>query len=306
MSETVRNIETGMRVHGRGNELTVRGLVSLDGVEPDERTVVKEPNRCFFGWQTPRYEDMSGYIEALQEYGFRLRESLRIIELKEGYEVKRVMDCTRMELIENFWKQLTVGAVLKLLTKQFGGDVPNFVITEEYSGKPCMVMDDMGDATWGPLLCEILANGEKMYANTRLMVDPLGGAAISSALRCLFNPASSPILSNLEKGPDGQIILTDPGPMNAGEGERVSNIPGTRWLMALSLRLLGEFGFEAMNMALRDYGNNIEPRPLGVSNAVPKAAAFLGYRCVKLVREFWRSRIGEVMCGVSQGVECLA
>ena len=303
MTEKAHNIVTGMRVHGRGNELTVRDLRSLNGEEPANRTVVKEPNRCFFGWQTPRYEGMRAYIDALQEYGFRLRESFQLIQLEEGCEVDRAMDCTRMDLVKNFWKQLTVGAVLKLLTKKIGGEAADFVITEAYSSEPCMVMDDMGEPCWGPALCKILENGEMLYADRDLMVDPLGGAAISSAFRCLFNPANVPILSNLEKGPDGQVILTDPGLMNVGsDGERVSNIPGTRWIMALALRLIGELGFEAMNMALRDHGHNIDPRPLGMTNAAPKAVAFLGYSSVKMARNFWRSKIGEAMCGVSQGM----
>ena len=308
MDETASKIVTGKCVHGRGNEFTVRDMIEQDGVEPSERTVVKEPNRYFFGWQTPRYEDMREYLEALCEYGFRLRESLKLIRLKEGYEIERVRNCTRMELLKNIRKQVTIGAVLKLLTKQLGknGGIHNFVMTELYSKNPCMAMSAMADPHWGAELCKILEDGERLYKDRGLMVDPLGGAAIIGAFKYLFDPAGDPILSNLEKGADGKIILTDPGLMNVHNGERVSNIPGTRWLMALTLRLLGELGFEAMNMALRDYGNKIEPRLWGVSNAVPKVAAFLGYSAIRLACKFWKSRAGDAMYDFSRSGSCLS
>lgn len=292
MPEKAHQIATGKIVHGRGNELTVRDLLSLNGVEPDERTVIKEPNRCFFGWQTPRYEDMKEYLDALEEFGFRVRESLKLIELDEDVEITRVRDCTRKELRKNLWDQLTIGAIMKIATAQLGkrGGKHDFVLTEEYSQEPCMTMSDAGDETWGPQLCELLEQGEEMHNKTGLMVDPLGGAAIIGALKYLVNPKNEPVLSNLEKGPDGKIIVTDVGLMKVRNGERVSNIPCTRWLMALSLRLLGDLSFEAMNIALRDYGHDLKPRELGVANAAPKAVAWLGYQCVKAAKRFWEWR----------------
>jgi len=306
--ERARTIETGVCVHGRGNEFTVRDLHEMNGVVPEARTVIKEPNRAFFGWQTPRHADMSEYLRLLTEYGFRLRQSLELIQLDEDVEITRVRDCTRSALLANIARQVTIGAILKLLTAQLGkrGGIHDFVVTELYSDQHCMVMSDMADSALGPKLCKLLEQGERLYAEHGLMVDPLGGAAISQAIRYLFNPAQEPILSNLETLDAGEVLLTDPGLMNVRDGERVSNIPGTKWAMALALRLVGELSFEAMNMAVRDHGNDIAHRPLGVINAAPKAAAWVGYTCVKIARKFWNSKAGDLAQGLAQEMLVLA
>lgn len=309
MPEKVREIVTGWSMRGWGNEFTVRDLVSMDGATPSDRTVVKQPNRNFFGWQVIKHEEMREFLDALNEYGFRLRESLKLVQLEEGCEIKRVMTCTCGELVRNLTKFVTLGAVARILTRQLGkrGGVPDFVVTEKYSPSDCMTMSDMAHPVWGQKLCELLQKCEALYADPReFMADPLGGAAITGALKYLIDPTSDPILSNLEKRKDGEIILTDPGLMKVKNGERVSNIPRTRWLMGLTLRMLGELGFEAMNRALRDYGHDIEPRSLRVSNAVPKAVAWVGYGAIRLAKKFWKSEASDVAHNFSRSVSCLS
>jgi len=94
--------------------------------------------------------------------------------------------------------------------------------------------------------------------------------------------------------------------MNVGQGgERVSNIPGTRWAMAVSLRFLGELGFEAMNMALRDRGHDIKTRDWGLSNAIPKIVAWAGFNTVRGAREFWVSKWSDYSLAFRDSISCL-
>lgn len=57
---------------------------------------------------------------------------------------------------------------------------------------------------------------------------------------------------------------------------------------------------------VRDHGNDIAHRPLGVINAAPKAAAWVGYTCVKIARKFWNSKAGDLAQGLAQEMLVLA
>ncbi len=319
MPEKASRIVVDACVHGRGNEYTVSDLVDidvdLDGEDP-ENFIAGIPNGAFFGWQTPEGAVMQSYIDiARDEYGFRFREGLQIVELEDDCVIEKVVR-DRKELLRNILRQITVGAVMKFVTKQFNWELlprprfrryADFVRVEKRSDKPCMTMSDLADPYWGPKLRDFLEDRcERMASERGLMADPLGGAAISGAFKYLMNPTIDPVLSNLEKGDDGEIVLSDAGMIRMHESERVSNIPKTEWAMLIALRGLMELSYEAMNMALRDYGHDIKPRKWGVTNALSKIIAGIGYLPVRLARKFWGSKFSDFAQGFVQETSRIA
>jgi hypothetical protein len=277
-------VVTDKRLLGYGNEHGVRELLELDGVVPEERKVLKEANNAFFGWQTPRYEDVKRYLDVLEKHGVPVRES---VELLEAPEIERERTCTRWELLKSLGGNLSIGFILKLLTKQFGRK-SNYAIVEDYCDDPPLKMNVLDDERLSEMLVELLKNCEKILEDEGLFVDPLGGAAISASLKYLVNPSNEPILSNLrEEG--GKIVVTDFGVMDVRNTENVYGIPHTAWAMEIALASLGHLAFEAMNMAFRGYGHDIEPRPLKPINTLPKVFAWLGFNTMNTVKGFWES-----------------
>ena len=287
--ESGRHVVVDERLIGYGNEHGVREVLELDGGKPDARKVAKQANHAFFGWQTPRHANIRLYLDSLAKHGISVRES---VELLENPEIEHRRVCTRRELVKSFFGKMSVGFVMKLLSKHWsrGSD---YAIVEDYCDEPSLKMNVLDDERLSKMLVELLENGEQMLEEDGLFVDPLGGAAISASFKYLGDPSHEPILSNLREE-DGKVVLTDFGLMNVRDTERVYNIPGTAWAMKIALSSLGHLSFEAMNMALRDYGHDLKPRPLKAMNAVPKVLAWLGYKTMSTARGFWESRWKEL------------
>ncbi len=312
MPEKIRHLVVDSPRLGSGNEYKVAGVDSINH-EKNDGDVCGIPSGAFFGWQTPKGEVMQSFIDtARDEYGFHFREGLEIRELAEDCVIERKIT-SYGKLFKSMLKQFyNPGDILKFLTTQVNWQLlprprikryADFVRIEKHSDKPCMKMSDLADPYWGPKLRDFLQNQcEPMYREKGFMADPLGGAAITGAIKFLFNPTADIPLSNLEKGDNGEIITTDAGMIRAHEAENIYRMPGTSEPMRIALRSLIVLSYEAMNMAVRDYGWGLEPREWNRWNTAPKVAAAVGYSGVRLARGFWRSKISQIW----EGLSCLS
>lgn len=290
MQPVFEHFEADPILLGYGNENGVRELINIEGKPVDDgtgtRKVIKTGNSAFFGWQSPEYREISRYLRVLAEHGIELRES---VELHQDPIIEKVINCTKLDLLKTFFtKTLTVGFVLKMLTKQWGRKC-NYAIVEDFSEDGCLTLEDITkDPEIRRQVRELLESSEKILEEEDLFVDPLGGAAISAALKYLVDPTNEPIISNLAIE-NGHVVLTDFGLMNVKNTERIYEIPHTEWAMKIALSFLGHLAFEALNITLRDRGEDIEPRPLTIENAIPKAAAGVGCRTVFLAQRIYKT-----------------
>ena len=279
------------RLLGWGNERRVHEVQTRNFEAPAGRKVAKLWNGSFFGWQTPEYEKFMRYLELLHAKGVRTPKGVEILK-NPVIELPRAE--TALKIAAEAWQNvsgvMTIGFVLKWLTQEWWREA-DYVILEDFSDNPPLTMDAFKDPELAPQLCHLLAVCEDIYKETGIMPDPLGGASISASLRSLVNPIKDPIMSNLsvETDEDGSrhVVLSDFGLMDIDDGERVYEIPGTKWAMALTLAELGHLGFEAMNMTGRACGHKIEPRPFCAGNIATKPFARAGVSTVVAVRKFW-------------------